>query len=251
MSRVAIVTGGGTGIGAGVANLFAAQGLDVVLVGRRPGPLDDVRAAIGGRAYTIAADVGAPDAPARIVEETLATFGRIDVIVNNAAIIQTGRLDSFSREMFDHHYAVNVGGPFFLVAAALPALRESRDAAVVNVSSSVGSIVKPGNMLYGSTKAALEYLTRAWAYELGEDGIRVNCVAPGPVDTPIHATYSDDLQATYADLARRIPLQRMGEVVDIAAWIWFLVAPESRWTTGNVIHVDGGQVLGLPPTAGG
>ena len=153
MSRVAIVTGGGTGIGAGVAKLFAAQGLNVVLVGRRPGPLDDVRAAIGGRAHTIAADVGAPDAPARIVEETLATFGRIDVIVNNAAIIQTGRLESFSRGMFD--------------------------------------------------------------------------------------------------LARRIPLQRMGEVVDIAARIWFLVAPESRWTTGNFIHVDGGQVLGLPAAAGG
>ena len=193
MSRVAIVTGGGTGIGAGVARLFAAQGLNVVLVGRRPGPLEDVRAAIGDRAHTIAADVGTPDAPVRIVEETLATFGRIDVIVNNAAIIQTGRLHLFAW-MFDHHYAVNVAGPFFLVAAALPALRESEDAAVVNVSSSVGSIVKPGNMLYGSTKAALEYLTRAWAYELGEDGIRVNCIAPGPVRTPIHATYSDDLQ---------------------------------------------------------
>jgi NAD(P)-dependent dehydrogenase (short-subunit alcohol dehydrogenase family) len=251
VSRVAIVTGGGTGIGAGVAKLFAAQGLNVVLVGRRPGPLDDVRAAIGGRAHTIAADLGMQDTPARIVEETLATFGRIDVIVNNAAMIQTGHLESFSRRMFDHHYAVNVGGPFFLVAAALPALRESEDAAVVNVSSSVGSIVKPGNMLYGSTKAALEYLTRAWAYELGGDGIRVNCIAPGPVDTPIHATYSDDLEATYADLARRIPLQRMGEVVDIAAWIWFLVGPESRWTTGNIIHVDGGQVLGLPAAAGG
>ena len=106
-------------------------------------------------------------------------------------------------------------------------------------------------MLYGSTKAALEYLTRAWAYELAEDGIRVNCIAPGPVDTPIHATYSDDLESTYADLARRIPLRRMGTVDDIAAWVWFLVAPESSWTTGNVIHVDGGQVLGLPASAGG
>jgi NAD(P)-dependent dehydrogenase (short-subunit alcohol dehydrogenase family) len=122
---------------------------------------------------------------------------------------------------------------------------------VINISSSVGSIIKPGNMLYGSTKAALEYLTRAWAYELAADGIRVNCIAPGPVDTPIHATYSDDLATTYADLARRIPLARMGQVEDVAAWAWILASPETAWTTGNVIHVDGGQVLGLPESAGG
>ncbi len=249
--RVAIVTGGGTGIGAAAAKLLAANGLDVVLVGRRPEPLEAVRAELGGHALAIAADVGDPAAPTLIVEQTLAAFGRIDVIVNNAAVIRTGPLDSVTRETFEEHYAANVAGPFFLVATALPSLRASEDAAVVNISSSVGSIVKPGTMLYGSTKAALEYLTRAWAYELAEDAIRVNCIAPGPVDTPIHATYSDDLEATYVDLARRIPLHRMGRVEDIAAWVWLLVAPESSWTTGNVIHADGGQVLGLPASAGG
>jgi NAD(P)-dependent dehydrogenase (short-subunit alcohol dehydrogenase family) len=249
--RVAIVTGGGTGIGAAAARQLAANGLGVVLVGRRREPLEEMRAELGDSAVAVAADLGDPDAPALVVEEALAAFGRVDVIVNNAAVIQTGPLDSVTRDTFEHHYAVNVAGPFFLVAAALPSLRASENPAVVNVSSSVGSIVKPGTMLYGSTKAALEYLTRAWAYELAEDGIRVNCIAPGPVDTPIHATYSDDLEATYADLARRIPLHRMGSVEDIAAWVWFLVAPESQWTTGNVIHVDGGQFLGLPASAGG
>jgi NAD(P)-dependent dehydrogenase (short-subunit alcohol dehydrogenase family) len=251
MSRVAVVTGGGTGIGAAGARMLAANGLELVLVGRRPEPLEAVRAEIGGRTLAIAADVGDPDAPQRIVDETVRAFGRLDVLVNNAAVIRNGPLESFTREVFDWHYACNVGGPFFLLSAALPALRESSDAAVVNVSSSVGSIVKPGAMLYGSTKAALEYLTRAWAYELAEDRIRVNCIAPGPVDTPIHATYTDDVDAAYADLARRVPLGRMGHVDDIAAWVWFLVAPESAWTTGNVIHVDGGQVLGLPASAGG
>jgi meso-butanediol dehydrogenase/(S,S)-butanediol dehydrogenase/diacetyl reductase len=251
MSRVAVVTGGGTGIGAAGARMLAANGLEVVLVGRRPEPLESVRAEIGGRTLAIVADVGDPDAPQRVVDKTVRAFGRLDVLVNNAAVIRNGPLESFTREVFDWHYACNVGGPFFLLSAALPALRESSDAAVVNVSSSVGSIVKPGSMLYGSTKAALEYLTRAWAYELADDRIRVNCIAPGPVDTPIHATYTDDLDAAYADLARRVPLGRMGHVDDIAAWIWFLVAPESAWTTGNVIHVDGGQVLGLPASAGG
>ena len=251
MPRVAIVTGGGTGIGAAAARLLAANGLRVVLVGRRREPLDAVQAELGDSAVAVAADLGDAAAPASVAAQALDAFGRIDVIVNNAAVIRTGPLDSFTRDEFDRHYAVNVAGPFFLVAAALPSLRASEDAAVVNVSSSVGSMVKPGSMLYGSSKAALEYLTRAWAYELAEDGIRVNCIAPGPVDTPIHATYSDDLEATHADLARRIPLQRMGNVDDLAAWVWFLVAPESRWTTGNVIHVDGGQVLGLPASAGG
>lgn len=251
MSRVAVVTGGGTGIGAAAAALLATKGFELVLVGRRPEPLRETAATLDGRPLVVAKDMGAPDTPHEIVEETLAAFGRLDVLVNNAAVIRNGPLESFSRADFDEHYAVNVGGPFFLLAAALPALRESPDAAVVNVSSSVGSIVKPGSMLYGSTKAALEYLTRAWAYELAPDRIRVNAVAPGPVDTPIHATYSDDLEATYADLARRIPLGRMGAAGDIAAWIWFLVAPDSAWTTGNVIHVDGGQVLGLPAAAGG
>jgi NAD(P)-dependent dehydrogenase (short-subunit alcohol dehydrogenase family) len=250
MSRVAVITGAGTGIGAASARMLAADGFDVVLVGRRAEPLGDVCAEIGS-GLVVSADVGDPEAPQRIVDETLAAFGRLDVVVNNAAIIDDGPLESFTRERFDAHYAVNVAGPFFLAQAALPSLRASPDAAIVNISSSVGSMVKPGTMLYGSTKAALEYLTRAWAYELGADGIRVNCIAPGPVDTPIHATYSDDLDATYADLARRVPLGQMGHVDDIAAWVRFLVSPESAWTTGNVIHADGGQVLGLPPSAGG
>lgn len=253
-SRIAVVTGGGSGIGEGIGRHLASRGLGVVLVGRRRPRLEEVSAAIserGGAAEVVEADLGDTGAPEVIVRAALERFGRLDVVVNNAAMIRTGPLDDVTPELFDEHYAVNVRGPLLLTRAALPSLRRSPDAAVVNISSSVGSIVKPGNMLYGSTKAALEYLTRAWAYELAEDRIRVNCIAPGPVDTPIHATYSDDLAATYADLARRVPLHRMGRVDDIAAWAWVLMAPDTAWTTGNVIHVDGGQVLGLPASAGG
>ncbi len=128
---------------------------------------------------------------------------------------------------------------------------KSPDASIVNVGSSLGSMVMPGTMLYGSTKASLEYLTRAWAYQLAADRIRVNCVAPGVIDTPIHATYSDDLTATYADLARRVPMGRMGTPEEVAEWIWIVISPSTSWSTGNVIHVDGGHVLGIPETAGG
>ena len=251
MTRVAIVTGGGTGIGAAIAGALSRHGLAVAIVGRRAEPLERVREQLGDRALSVVADLGEPSVPQLIVERTLAAFGRIDVLVNNAAVIRTGPLSETTRASFEHHYAVNVAGPLFLLSAALPSLRGGEHPSVINVSSSVGSIVKPGNMLYGSTKAALEYLTRAWAYELAADGIRVNCVAPGPVDTPIHATYADDLAATYADLARRVPLGRMGQVDDVAQWAWILASPGTGWTTGNVIHVDGGQVLGLPESAGG
>jgi NAD(P)-dependent dehydrogenase (short-subunit alcohol dehydrogenase family) len=251
MSRVAIITGAGTGIGAASARLFAAHGLHVVLVGRRVALLEEVREEIGSRALVVGADVGDPAAPERIVSETLAAFGQIDVIVNNAALIDPKPIDAVTREEFERHYAVNVAGPFFLVTAALAALRASEDAAVVNVSSSLATIVMPDTTLYGSTKAALEYLTRAWAYELAKDGIRVNAVAPGGIDTPIHDTYADDVDALRADLMRRLPIGRLGRADEVATWVWSLVAPESRYTTGTVIHVDGGHVLGLPASAGG
>jgi C-7 ketoreductase len=251
MGRVAIITGAGTGIGAASARLLASHGLDVVLVGRRAALLEAVRAQLGERALVVAADIGEPGAPEAIVARTLEAFGQLDVIVNNAAVIESGPIDAVTREMFERHYAVNVAGPFFLVTAALQALRASDDAAVVNVSSSLGTLVMPNTTLYGSTKAALEYLTRAWAYELAKDGIRVNAVAPGVIDTPIHETYSDDLDATRADLARRVPIGRMGRPEEVATWVWSLIDPATRFTTGAVIHVDGGHVLGLPEAAGG
>jgi NAD(P)-dependent dehydrogenase (short-subunit alcohol dehydrogenase family) len=251
MTRVAVITGAGTGIGAAVARLFAAHGLEVVLVGRRAEPLEAVREELGGRALVISADIGDAATPALIVERTLAEFGQLDVIVNNAAVIEPGPIDGVTRAAFERHYAVNVAGPFFLVTAALPALRASDDAAVVNISSSLGTIVMADTTLYGSTKAALDYMTRAWAYELAKDRIRVNAVAPGGIDTPIHETYSDDVEATRAELARRLPIGRLGAPEEVATWVWSLVAPDSAFTTGTLIHVDGGHVLGLPASAGG
>jgi NAD(P)-dependent dehydrogenase (short-subunit alcohol dehydrogenase family) len=248
--RVALVTGAGTGIGAAAARRFGAEGCAVVLVGRRRETLDEVAAGLG-HAEVVVADLAEPEAPKRVVDAALAAFGRLDVLVNNAAVIRNGPFEQLTLEDFDWHVAVNLRAPFFLTQAALPALRDGEAAAVVNVSSSVGSIVKPGTTLYSVTKAGLEYLTRANAYELAQWRIRVNCIAPGPVDTPIHATYMDDLEAGYRDLSRRIPLGRMGRVEDVADWVWWLSSPETSWTTGNVVHVDGGQVLGIPEAAGG
>ncbi len=248
--RTAIVTGAGTGVGAATARLFAEHGHAVVLVGRRRALLEQVAADLE-HALVVADDLADPAVPGRLIEAARAAFGGVDVLVNNAAVIWNGAFADFTLAQFDEHVAVNVRAPFLLTQAALPALREGRSPAIVNVSSSIGSIVKPKTTLYAMTKAALEYLTRATAYELAEDGVRVNAVALGPVDTPIHATYADDLEAAYADLARRVPLGRMGTPEDVARWIWWLSSPDTAWTTGAIVPVDGGQVLGIPEAAGG
>jgi NAD(P)-dependent dehydrogenase (short-subunit alcohol dehydrogenase family) len=252
--HVALVTGAGTGIGKASAHLLAERGMHVALVGRRRELLEEtarVVEAAGTSPLVLPGDLGDPALPRRLVDETMATLGRLDVVVNNAATIAVGPLAAFTVEQIDRHLAVNTRAPLLLTQEATPLLADSPDGAIVNVSSSVGSIVKPGNGLYGMTKAALEYLTRASAYELADRGIRVNCIAPGPVETPIHEVWADDLEAAYADLSRRVPLGRMAMPEEVAVWVWTLVDPASAWTTGNVIHVDGGQVLGLPPDAGG
>jgi NAD(P)-dependent dehydrogenase (short-subunit alcohol dehydrogenase family) len=244
------VTGAGSGIGAATAARLAADGCVVALVGRREALLQEVASRLD-RAEVIVADLAEPDAPKLVVEATLAALGRLDVLVNNAAVIANAPFERFTVEEFDRHIAVNLRAPFFLSQEAVPALRRGESPAIVNISSSVASIVKPETTLYSTSKAGLEYLTRATAYELAQWRIRVNCIAPGPIDTPIHAAYLDDLEEGYRDLARRIPLGRMGHVDDVARWVGWLAASDTEWTTGNVIHVDGGQVLGIPEAAGG
>jgi meso-butanediol dehydrogenase/(S,S)-butanediol dehydrogenase/diacetyl reductase len=247
--RVAIVTGAGTGIGAATAKLFAERGLAAALVGRRAHLLEQVAGEIrsnGGRAHVISADMSEAETPARIVEETLQEFGQLDVIVNCAAAIKVGPLESFSLADFEEHMNTNVRALFFLVQSALPALRKSSDAAVVTISSTTGSVVKPGNSLYGTSKAAVEYLSRSLAYELAADRIRVNCLASGSVKTPIHVVWAGSIEAAEKDLVPRIPLGRMAEPEEMAYWAYQLVCPETSWTTGEVFHIDGGQALGSP-----
>jgi len=244
-----VVTGAGTGIGAATARLLAEKGLAVALVGRRRELLEETAASIaadGGRAHVLADDLGDPEAPARIVDGTLEALGGLDVLVNNAATIKTGPLEAYSLEDFDRHVAVNIRGIFFLVQRALPALRASSDAAVVNISSVVGSIVKPGNLLYGMTKAAVEYMSKALAHELAADRIRVSCIASGSVKTPIHLLWAGSIENAERDLVPRIPIGRMAEPEEIAYWVHQLVAPETGFMTGDVLHIDGGQILGNP-----
>ncbi len=249
---MAVVTGGGSGIGAAVARRFAERGVAVALVGRTREKLDAVASAIrvaGGAAHVVAADLADPDAPAAVVDAALAEFGRLDVIANNAGTASLTPLEQVTVEQFDRELAVNVRAALFLVQAALPALRRSGSASVVNVSSAAAWLYRPGQAVYGGSKAALEYVTRSLAAELASDRIRVNCVVPGPVDTPILHQVADDVEAAKAHLARMTPLGRMGTPEEVAWWVVQLTEPEASWVTGAVLHVDGGRALGPPPGA--
>jgi NAD(P)-dependent dehydrogenase (short-subunit alcohol dehydrogenase family) len=249
--RVAIVTGGGTGIGAAAARRLAALSCAVAVVGRRMEKLQETVSAIeeaGGQAIAIVEDMGDAGAPDRIVDVVVRTWGRIDVVVNNAAYIKHNKFDLFTAADFDNHFAVNVRGPFLLTQKALPYLRKSDNASVVNISSTSAALTIPGQACYATSKAALEYLTRIIAAELAPEGIRVNCISPGSTDTPIHLVWAaDDLEGAYRRMKAEIPMRRMGTADELGYWIAALTVPEGSWITGEVWRIDGGQ--GLPGAA--
>jgi NAD(P)-dependent dehydrogenase (short-subunit alcohol dehydrogenase family) len=243
---VVIVTGAGSGIGAATAAALAAAGACPVLVGRRPGPLAETAGqvtAVGGEALCVPADLAEAGSPQRVVDACLDRFGRIDGLVNNAAVVRHKPLGEWDVAGFDEHLATNIRAPFFLLQAALPALKASGVRAVVNISSSSGTLHRVGQSVYGMTKSALDYLTRTLAGELAPAGVRVNCIAPGPIDTPIHATWADDLDEAYRWLSGQVPLGRIGRPEEVAAWIVLLLSPVSAFLTGAVIPLDGGQVI--------
>jgi C-7 ketoreductase len=243
---VVIVTGGGSGIGAATARQLGSVGAPVVLAGRREGPLNEVAAQItaaGGEALCVPADLADPDSPRRVTDACLARYGRIDGLVNNAAVVRHMPLAEWDTGCFDEHVATNIRAPFFLIQAALPALRESPVRSVVNIGSSSGTLRRVGQSVYGMTKSALDYLTQTLAGELAPLGIRVNGISPGPIDTPIHATWADDLDEAYRWLSGQVPLGRIGAPEEVALWITLLLSPMASFMTGAVIPLDGGQVI--------
>ena len=243
--KVALVTGGGSGIGRAVALRLAAEGGLVAVSGRRAEPLadavDEVERA-GGRGLAVTGDVSREDDATRMVEETVSAFGRLDVLVNNAGSIRRGvLLHELSTERWEEQIRVNLTGVFLVTRAALRAmLAGDGDRSIVVVSSTLALLAAPGVAPYTAAKGALLALTRSLAVEYADRGIRVNCVCPAIVDTPLAYVDRPNFDERKAEFAGRYPLGRLGEPKDVAGAVAYLASEESAWVTGSVLTLDGG-----------
>lgn len=238
--KVALVAGGGTGIGRATAVVFAAEGARVVVFGRRPEPLADTVAAIvaaGGLATAVAGDAASEDDTRRLVGVAEQEHGGVDILVNCAAVRVRAPLIEISAADFTEVLRINLVGAFVLTKAVVPAMRRRTGGSIVHLGSALGTVAAPDFSPYVASKGGLHLFARAAAVELVQDEIRVNVVAPGTIDTPIGLGVPEFRRHL---LKHRIPIGRAGHVADIAAACLYLASDASRYVTGAILAVDGG-----------
>jgi 7-alpha-hydroxysteroid dehydrogenase len=237
---VALVTGAGRGIGAGIAKVYARAGADVVLVARTAAELEDVAGAVraaGRLASVIPADLTDVSRAVQIVERAIAGHDRLDILVNNAGGAMPAAYLDTTPEALDQAFHLNVAAPFELTKRATPYLLDSGRGVVINITSRMGHLTARQMVTYGTVKAALAQLTRLLAVELAP-GVRVNGIAPGVVETDgLTAVLNDELRRQIASVT---PLHRLATVADIANTARWLASPAASHVTGKIIEIDGG-----------
>ena len=238
-NKVAIVTGGGSGIGRGVAMAFAREGAKVVIAGRHQDKLDAVVKEIGPACLAEAVDVSDAGAIEKLVANTLRRFGGIHILVNNAGVLLPGTAESHSEDDWKQTFDINVRGVWLLSRAVLPHMRAAGGGSIVNIASVLSLVAARNRVAYSASKGAVLAMTRAMALDHAPEKIRVNCICPGIVDTEMVERFSLDENARRQRIAMH-PMGRFGQPEDIAQAAVFLASDESAWITGAAFPVDGG-----------
>ncbi|MBO0347463.1 SDR family oxidoreductase [Roseibium sp. CAU 1637] len=243
--KLAVVTGAARGIGLATTKLFLRDGWTVAMVDRDAPELEDVAKDLDG-VKAFACDVSQPEAVEQLFADVQKAFGRIDALVNNAGVADFGPIEETTFARWRTVMSTNLDGVFLMSQAAIPALKESRGA-IVNIASISGLRASTLRVAYGTSKAAVMHMTKQQAAELGEYGIRANCVCPGPVRTKLAmAVHSPEIIAAYHDA---IPLNRYGSEDEIGEVIVFLCSDKASFVTGQIVASDGGfesTGIGLP-----
>ncbi len=244
--KVALVTGGTSGIGRESAIQLAKAGAKVVLAGRRQVEGDAVVAAIqeaGGEAIFVQTDIAKEEQVRHLVEETVRTFGRLDIAFNNAGIDQASMSTEFTEADYRLVFDINVLGVFLSLKYEIPAMLRSGGGSIINTSSFLGHVAVPGAGIYNASKHAVEGITKTTALELAGRGIRVNSVAPGGTATDMIDRFAgEEGTDSRAGLAAQHPMGRLGLAQEIAAAVLFLASDEASFITGISLPVDGGYL---------
>jgi NAD(P)-dependent dehydrogenase (short-subunit alcohol dehydrogenase family) len=244
--KSAIVTGAAQGIGRATAIRFAEEGASVGCVDIRAEPVRDTARVIedaGGRALPIVADIATDEGNSRMVSETVAAFGGLDILHANAAVQVTARLEDTTEEQWDRTHATNLRGVYLGIKHAVPFMRERGGGSIIMTASLLGFVGNPDLPAYGAMKGGLRSLCRSLATAYGRDSIRVNTICPGDVETPLLQEYFDaqpDPGAARREIMERYPLQRFASPREIANVALFLASDEASYLTGIDIVVDGG-----------
>jgi 3-oxoacyl-[acyl-carrier protein] reductase len=240
--RVAIITGAARGLGKAVAARLIERGGSVAVNVRDPERAEAVARDLGPRALAVPGDIVAPGVPDAIARQTLDHFGRIDILVNNAALARSTRLGDLTADEWRLALEVNVTAPFLLTKAVLPAMKAQQYGRIVNISSTAGKTVSTlGGAHYTTSKAALQGLTRAAAKELGQFGITVNAVCPGMIDTELTHEYASD--ELLKRLAAAYPVPRLGTSREVADLVCFAASEAAGYITGASLDINGGDLM--------